>query len=116
MEDNSKIKKNDIFEGNYFGSGNLSLDGKFKGVIKIDKIFIHENASFIGSITAKEIIVEGYVKADIAAEKLHIMSKGKVEGDLVYQTLKIDEGGYLDSSKVIKMSNLNSLKSKPLRS
>ena len=53
--------------------------------------------------------------ADIATEKLHILSNGKVEGDLVYKTLKIDEGGYLNSSKVIKMSDQSNLNSKSLK-
>ena len=100
MEYSSKIMNEDIFDGNYCGSGDLILSGTFKGTIKIDKLIINENASFIGNITAQEIIVEGHIKADIATEKLHILSNGKVEGDLIYKTLKIDEGGYLNSSKV----------------
>ena len=112
----SKIRFEDNFEGNYFGSGDLTLNGTFKGTIKIDKLIVCENASFIGNITAQEIIVEGQIKADISAEKLHVMSTGKVEGDLLYRTLKIDEGGYLNSSKVIKMSDQKTLKSKVLKS
>ena len=112
----SKIRFEDNFEGNYFGSGDLTLSGTFKGTIKIDKLIVSENASFIGNITAQEIIVEGQIKADISAEKLHVMSTGKVEGDLLYRTLKIDEGGYLNSSKVVKMSDQKSIKSKVLKS
>ena len=116
MDFNSNIRNEDSFEGNYFGSGNLILNGTFKGTLKIDKLIISENSYFIGNITAKDLIVEGYVKADIATEKLHILSNGKVEGDLLYRTLKIDEGGYLNSSKVIKMSDQKNLKSKVLKS
>ena len=112
----SKIRFEDNFEGNYFGLGDLILNGTFKGTINIDKIIVSENASFIGDITAQEIIVEGQIKADISAEKLHVMSTGKVEGDLLYRTLKIDEGGYLNSSKVIKMSDQKTIKSKVLKS
>ena len=116
MKYDSKIRYEDNFEGNYFGSGDLTLSGTFKGTIQIDKLIINENAIFVGNITAKEIIVEGHIKADIATEKLHILSNGKVEGDLIYKTLKIDEGGYLNSSKVIKMSDQKNLKSKGLKS
>ena len=112
----STIRFEDNFEGNYFGSGDLTLNGTFKGTIKIDKLIVSEYASFIGDITAQEIIVEGQIKADISAEKLHVMSTGKVEGDLLYRTLKIDEGGYLNSSKVIKMSDQKTIKSKVLKS
>ena len=115
MKYDSKIRFEDNFEGNYFGSGDLTLSGTYKGTIKIDKLIVSENASFIGNITAQEIIVEGQIKADISAEKLHVMSTGKVEGDLLYRTLKIDEGGYLNSSKVIKMSDQKTVKSKVLK-
>ena len=116
MKYDTKIRFEDNFEGNYFGSGNLILNGTFKGTIKIDKLIVSENASFIGNVTAQEIIVEGQINADISTVKLHVMSTGKVEGDLLYRTLKIDEGGYLNSSKVIKMSDQKTLKSKTLKS
>ena len=116
MKYDSKIRFKDNFEGNYFGSGDLTLSGTFKGTIKIDKLIVSENASFIGDITAQEIIIEGQIKADISAEKLHVKSTGTVEGDLLYRTLKIDEGGYLKSSKVIKMSDQKTIKSKVLKS
>ena len=116
MKYDSKIRYEDNFEGNYFGSGDLTLSGTFKGTLKIDKLIINENAIFIGNITAKEIIVHGHIKADIATEQLYILSNGKVEGDLIYKTLKIDEGGYLNSSKVVKMSDQKSLKIKVLKS
>ena len=116
MKYDSKIRYEDNFEGNYFGTGDLTLSGIFKGTIQIDKLIINENAIFVGNITAKEIIVEGHIKADMATEKLHILSNGKVEGDLIYKTLKIDEGGYLNSSKVVKMSDPKNLKSKVLKS
>ena len=79
MEYDSKIRYGDNFEGNYFGSGDLILGGTFKGTIKIDKLIINENAFFIGNITAKEIIVEGNVKADMATEKLHIYRMEKLK-------------------------------------
>ena len=116
MKYDSKIRFEDNFEGNYFGSGDLTLSGTYKGTIKIDKLIVSENASFVGNIAAQEIIVEGQIKADISTEKLHVMSTGKVEGDLLYRSLKIDEGGYLNSSKVVKMSDQKSIKNKVLKS
>ena len=50
MKYDSKIRFEDNFEGNYFGSGDLTLSGTFKGTIKIDKLFVSEKASFIGNI------------------------------------------------------------------
>ena len=105
MENRSLIKATDKFKGNYFGTGNLNLFGVFNGVINIDYFKIEKEGKFIGSITAKEIIVEGIVTADIFVDKIHILPSGKVEGELIYRFLRIDEGGFLNSSKVVKMSD-----------
>ena len=48
MKYESKIRFEDNFEGNYFGSGDLTLSGTYKGTIEIDKLIVSENASFIG--------------------------------------------------------------------
>ena len=112
MEYKSNIQPKDKFKGNYFGTGDMILNGSFEGTIKIDKLFVRERATFAGHITAREVFVHGNVKADIMTDKLHISSNGTVEGDIIYRTLKIDEGGFLNSSKVIKMSDKNILNSK----
>ena len=105
MDNRSLIRAFDKFKGNYFGTGNLNLTGEFNGVIKIDSLKIEKQGKFIGSITAKEIIVEGTVIADIFVDKIHVLPSGKVEGELIYRFLRIDEGGFLNSSKVVKMSD-----------
>ena len=105
MENKSLIRISDKFKGNYFGCGNLILFGEFRGIINIDSIKIEKEGKFVGSITAKEIIIEGTVKADIFVDKIHILTTGKVEGELMYRFLRIDEGGFLNSSKVVKMSD-----------
>ena len=46
MKYESKIRFEDNFEGNYFGSGDLILNGTFKGTIKIDKLIVSENAFY----------------------------------------------------------------------
>lgn len=105
MENRSLIKISDKFKGNYFGTGNLILFGEFRGIINIDSLKIEKEGKFIGSITAKEIIIEGTVKADIFVDKIYILKTGKVEGEIVYRFLRVDEGGFLNSSKVVKMSD-----------
>tara|TARA_E500000178_G_C17006099_1_gene748197 strand:+ start:1136 stop:1486 length:351 start_codon:yes stop_codon:yes gene_type:complete len=112
LEYKSNIQQKDKFKGNYFGTGEMILNGFFEGTIKIDKLYIRESANFIGHITAVEVFVHGNVKADIMTDKLHISSIGTVEGDIIYRSLKIDEGGFLKSSKVIKMSDKSILNNK----
>ena len=50
------------------------------------------------------------MKADIEVEKIHVKVEGTVDGELVYRQLIIDEGAFLNSSKVVKMSDSKAVK------
>ena len=110
MEYKSQILDQDSFKGNYFGSGKIILNGKFEGNMTIDELIINEKGYFSGKIVANNIIVFGSLKADVEVEKIHIKSNGILDGDLLYRHLIIEEGAFLRSSKVIKMSDDKSLR------
>ena len=61
-------------------------------------------------IKPKNIVVEGILKADVEVDKIEVKADGNVEGDLIYRHLVIDEGGFLNSSKVVKMTDSKALK------
>ena len=50
------------------------------------------------------------MKADVEVDKIEVKADGSVEGDLMYRHLVIDEGGFLNSSKVVKMTDSKALK------
>ena len=110
MEHKSQILNEDQFKGNYHGSGSMVLTGTFDGSLTIDNLFITKSGKFLGTLIAKNIVVEGALKADIEVEKIHVKAAGTVDGELVYRQLIIDEGAFLNSSKVVKMSDSKAVK------
>tara|TARA_B100000579_G_C22828190_1_gene854427 strand:- start:894 stop:1241 length:348 start_codon:yes stop_codon:yes gene_type:complete len=110
MDYKSQILTEDFFKGDYHGSGDFFLSGKFVGGMTIDNLVIQERGEFIGKIVAKSIIVEGILKADVEVDKIHIKGNGIVDGELLYRNLIIEEGGSLKSLKVIKMSDTKAVK------
>ena len=60
----------------------------------------------MGHVSAKRIVVEGEINADIQAENLHLKSTGVVDGDVMYRNIIIDSGGLLKSQMVQNMSKL----------
>ena len=110
MEHKSQILTEDQFKGNYHGSGSMVLTGTFDGSLTIDNLFITKSGKFLGTLIAKNIVVEGTLKADIEVEKIHVKVQGTVDGELVYRQLIIDEGAFLNSSKVVKMSDSKAVK------
>ena len=106
----SQILNEDFFKGDYHGSGDFVLSGKFEGGMTIDNLVIHERGEFLGKIVAKSIVVDGLLKADVEVDKIHIKEDGIVDGELLYRNLIIEEGGSLRSLKVIKMSDTKAIK------
>ena len=110
MEYKSQILEKDIFVGNYHGSGTFTLNGKFDGNMTIDNLVITENGEFLGKVTAKTITVSGILKGDVEVDKIQIKHNGCIDGELLYRVLTIEEGGFLRSTKVIKMSDEKAVK------
>lgn len=60
-------------------------------------IFIGENTSFNGTITAEKVVVEGAVKGDInASDRIFIKNGAVVKGTIQTQKLLFEEGGKHD--------------------
>ena len=110
MEYKSQILAEDKFKGNYHGSGSMVLTGTFDGNLSVDNLLIAKSGKFLGKVIAKNIVVEGILKADVEVDKIEVKADGSVEGDLMYRHLVIDEGGFLNSSKVVKMTDSKALK------
>jgi cytoskeletal protein CcmA (bactofilin family) len=57
-------------------------------------IFIDRSTSFNGTITAKEVVVEGLIKGDvIALDKVMIKNGGVINGNIRTEKLLFEEGG-----------------------
>ena len=104
-----RITEDSYFEGFYSGVGDLELNGSFRGSLKVKNLFIKKSGSFIGYVTADNIVVEGEINADIQTENLHLKSTGIVDGEITYRNIIIDSGGLLKSGLIQNISSLNNL-------
>jgi len=79
--------------------GSIHIDGKFEGVIaSASYITVGKTGEFYGKIETKNISVSGFVDGNIDCDDMHILSSGKVIGDLAYETLTIDANGIFDGT------------------
>ncbi len=83
------------------GNIDLSLDvhvfGTVNGEIKAQDVFVGESGVVNGIIVADNIEVRGQVQQTIEARQtLIIKSTGRVMGNIVYQSLEIENGGTID--------------------
>lgn len=97
-EQNSAISKTTSITGEISGHGDLRLEGRIDGDIKLKGLLcIGKECRFQGQAEAENIIIEGRVEGRIKAlDKIEIRAGGHVQGKVVCQLIAIAEGAFLD--------------------
>ncbi len=91
---NSTIGEGSIFEGKFYISGSLRIDGKFEGEIKTDEeLVVGETGKVRTNIDARSVVIAGAVIGNIRAEdEVKLLETGMVLGDIITPTLTIQRG------------------------
>lgn len=91
---NSVIGPGSIFEGKFYISGSLKIDGKFEGEIKTEEaLVVGESGKIKTNISARDVIVSGTMIGNIIAEnEVRLEKNGKLLGDIKAPSLQIAEG------------------------
>ncbi len=91
---NSTIGEGSVFEGKFYISGSLRIDGKFEGEIKTDEeLVVGETGKVKTNIDAKSVVVAGTVIGNIKAdEEIKLLETGRVLGDIITPALTIQRG------------------------
>ena len=92
------------FNGTIVSPGGVRIDGGFDGVIEIKgALVIGDGARVISeTIRAQSVTVGGSVKGNIIAEKVEILSTGRIYGDLTVVTFVTEEGAVLRGNIVMQ--------------
>ena len=92
---NTIISEETTIKGILHSQRSLRIEGRFEGEINASgEIYIGENSTVKATIIGKNVIVAGEVIGNIeATQGLHILSTGKVYGNIKGDTLLIEEGG-----------------------
>ncbi len=91
---NSTIGEGSVFEGKFYISGSLRIDGKFEGEIKTDEeLVVGETGKVKTNIHAKNVVVAGTVIGNIIAdEEVKLLETAKVLGDIETPILTVQRG------------------------
>jgi len=91
------IGKSLIVKGELSGSESLYIDGKVEGAINLpgNRVTVGRNGQVAANITAREIVVLGKVRGNMAAsDRVDIRSEGSLTGDVTAQRISIEDGAY----------------------
>ncbi len=97
---NSTIGEGSAFEGKFYISGSLRIDGKFEGDIKTDEeLVVGESGKVKTDIFAKSVVVAGTVIGNITAStEIRLLETAKVLGDIMAPSLHLQPGVILQGN------------------
>lgn len=83
-------------KGDVTASADLHVDGTIDGDIKCASIVQGESSAISGAITAESARMSGKVTGSITAKELVILKTAKIDGDVHYDALTIEQGAQVD--------------------
>ncbi len=84
------------FKGTVQNDGGLRVEGIFEGLVETGgNLIVGEEAKVMADIVAYNVSVAGAVKGNIKANRVEILSSGRVWGDIAVKSFLIDEGGFV---------------------
>jgi len=91
---NSTIGSGSVFEGKFYISGSLRIDGKFEGEIRTDEeLVVGVTGKVKTNIAAKSVVVAGTVIGDIRAEdEVRLLETGRILGDIYAPSVTMQKG------------------------
>lgn len=82
--------------GDLMAKADLHLDGKVGGDISCAALVQGETSEITGAVAAQTARIAGKIKGSITAEVLVILRSARIEGDVSYGALTIEEGAQVD--------------------
>ena len=82
--------------GDISASADLHLDGKVEGDITCAALVQGETSQVVGAVTAETARLAGTVKGTITVRELVILKSARIEGDVHYDALTIEQGAQVD--------------------
>ena len=88
------VGQNASFNGHLKCEGNLRIDGYCEGIVEATgNIVIGEMSQIVAEVRAKNVSVSGSVKGSIHADRVDLLSTGRIEGDVMVDSFFLDDGG-----------------------
>lgn len=94
---NSIVGRGSQCEGEIVVAGGLKIDGKFKGKIKADSVFVGKEAVIEATVETNVAVIGGKIFGDVVArESLELQPKAELIGNVHTKNLIVGESAVLD--------------------
>ncbi|MFZ1086363.1 MAG: polymer-forming cytoskeletal protein [Terracidiphilus sp.] len=107
--DQATIGKGLLVKGEITGTESLFIDGKVEGSINLpgNRVTVGRNGQVTASIAAREIVILGKVRGNVAAsDRVDIRAEGALTGDVTAARISIEDGAFFKGGIDIKKTEV----------
>jgi len=84
--------------GRLESAGDIQIDGKVEGDVRGQAVRIGSGAVIKGSVTGELVELSGTLEGKIEARAAVLTKTARMSGDIIHQTLQVDEGSFFNGS------------------
>ena len=92
----SMLGSDTTITGNIQASADLHVDGSVEGDITCNALVQGEGSEITGAVRAESVRIAGLVRGSVAAREVVILKTARIEGDVAYDALTIEQGARLE--------------------
>lgn len=92
----SMLGSDTVITGDVQASADLHIDGTVTGDITCNAVVQGEGSEITGAIRAESVRIAGLVRGSVAARDVVILKTARIEGDVAYDALTIEQGARLE--------------------
>ena len=84
--------------GRLESAGDIQIDGKVEGDVKGQAVRIGSGAVIKGTVFGEIVELAGTIEGKIEARSAVLTKSARMTGDIMHQSLKVDEGAYFNGN------------------
>jgi cytoskeletal protein CcmA (bactofilin family) len=94
----SYIGQDVVVDGSLVSAGELHIDGTIHGNARGQLVVIDRHGAVHGEVAGEEVLVRGRVIGPIRGVHVHLFPGAHVEGDVINESISVDNGAYIYGS------------------
>ena len=83
-------------KGNVTSKGEIQVDGEIEGDIRCGSLLLGDKSKVTGGVAAEDVVVRGHIVGSVRGVRITLQAQSHVEGDIVHQSLAIEQGAYFE--------------------